>query len=1142
MGLFEEIERAWFTVDNKLFLWDYTDGREFSRYDQQADTIQAVGLVRARKDVFVDDITHLLVVCTASRASLLGLCRSEKGELSLYATNLATETATAMIDIKGTDAGRIFLLGANKDLYELEYSTTGGWLSGGSKMWITNRSSSYLSTWVPSILTSGSNEGIESFVVDPKQGRLFVLRSRGEIEYYSITGSNFESRGKYASLHADFQRLRYGGATPAQGSRVVSIAIVGAHESTKAWLVAISASGARIYLGQSLYGGVSLQMVGHRAPLPETTRVAPQSFYSSGTTVAVQVSNDSEPSTRVTITSPWAGRQSAMRENFESYQPPVLQEWSVVETIPSQVWTIAEVHETNPANAPTTLRRSDNIALSALPRQATVGARKLLLLATSGIFWVTLPRPIDMLEADIDLEKEAAVTAARNAFGRVQLASMAVLLGTRAVSGSENKSPDLASAAMSILLAAEAPIIRTSQTGVRTIVYSPRHDGLALILARLLRPVWNAKVAVPAGAKKLGLGVPVKTLQSVQARLAELRRYLDEHPFPRHQAEGDAKTAWDQEELSLHGLQTLLKQAIEAISFVLLLNDYKLADVIAKTDAETQSTLQSLTFQALLTSPNGREVARKLVTALIELQIGADLGIDNLSAILQQRCGSFVQSGDVVLYKAEEGLRRAEGTRDAHERAEQLAESLRLFERAAESAPAAVFPRLHDATRRYRALRDVRATIELPLRVATELDRDDKAGDYVRDGRQPGDPRAAFLEQRQECYQLVVQALGSYDDELNKPGAGVQASRLRDEAYALAIASDDELFHFYLYDWIVALGRSDNLLEVRNINDWTPADDAQFDTPFIETYLQLTASNVPDRRDLLWKYYARREDYLPAAKALADLALREGNISLSERVYYLAQALTNTKSAASVGAEDVEFMTTLQERIDIAQVQLEIVRAVEAHPDMSDADKAEPLQQLEAELLTLDDMYQRFARPLRLFESILLILKTADLRLEDVCTAVWMQLIRTRAAQVPIDASVGELVTDLCRKFYPSEGAPADLILPLVYGEAAPYEESTAPGWATEALHAGGVGLRDLWDAVTMMHDEMAPETREYFAEEAAALLAIWLKHPSLDLPPADVDQFATAYILRTQGATLDARRSETRKMMNAAKAAAAKF
>lgn len=58
--------------------------------------------------------------------------------------------------------------------------------------------------------------------------------------------------------------------------------------------------------------------------------------------------------------------------------------------------------------------------------------------------------------------------------------------------------------------------------------------------------------------------------------------YRLRHPFPRHQAEGDAKTAWDQEELSLHGLAVLLKQAIEAISFVLLLSDYKLPEIVAR--------------------------------------------------------------------------------------------------------------------------------------------------------------------------------------------------------------------------------------------------------------------------------------------------------------------------------------------------------------------------------------------------------------------------------------------------------------------------------------------------------------------------------------------------------------------------------
>ena len=103
--------------------------------------------------------------------------------------------------------------------------------------------------------------------------------------------------------------------------------------------------------------------------------------------------------------------------------------------------------------------------------------------------------------------------------------------------------------------------------------------------------------------------------------------------------------AWDQEELSLHGMQVLLKQAIEAISFVLLLNDYKMSEIIARCashrfpetrltvrrcDPNTQQVISSLTFQGLFTSLDGREVARKLVTSLIEQQIGQELGVSPL--------------------------------------------------------------------------------------------------------------------------------------------------------------------------------------------------------------------------------------------------------------------------------------------------------------------------------------------------------------------------------------------------------------------------------------------------------------------------------------------------------------------------------
>lgn len=94
----------------------------------------------------------------------------------------------------------------------------------------------------------------------------------------------------------------------------------------------------------------------------------------------------------------------------------------------------------------------------------------------------------------------------------------------------------------------------------------------------------------------------------------------------------------------------------------------------------------------------------------------------------------------------------------------------------------------------------------------------------------------------------------------------------------MAINSDDELFHRYLYDWHVNRGLAEQLLEVRSGEPvrCTNRLISQFDTPYIETYLQITASHEgQEHKDLLWKYYARREEYLPAARALNDLATRD---------------------------------------------------------------------------------------------------------------------------------------------------------------------------------------------------------------------------------------------------------------------------
>lgn len=108
-------------------------------------------------DVFVDTITHVLLICTTSRLTLLGLSHPSSREINLYHTQLTADLPTSIISIHGTNAGRVFMVGANKDLYEVEYSNQAGWFFGsGAKVVVHNRSSGTLSNWVPSVFGSSS--------------------------------------------------------------------------------------------------------------------------------------------------------------------------------------------------------------------------------------------------------------------------------------------------------------------------------------------------------------------------------------------------------------------------------------------------------------------------------------------------------------------------------------------------------------------------------------------------------------------------------------------------------------------------------------------------------------------------------------------------------------------------------------------------------------------------------------------------------------------------------------------------------------------------------------------------------------------------------------------------------------------------
>ena len=244
------------------------------------------------QDVFVDDITHVLIICTASRLTLLGLSRPSGRELNLYHTNMSVGTPTAMLHIAGTTSGRVFMRGGNKDLYELEYSSESRWFFGsGARVGITNRSSGNLSTWMPSIMSSNSKagynlqsmfadyvgrEGIENFVIDSAQSRLFTLHTKGAIEMFDISSTQFLTRGRYSNLRNDLiSRGIAGNASNNAQTNVVHLAVVGASESRRACLVAVTAYGEADRHDEADVQALVCILLLHRLPLSVSAVLRP---------------------------------------------------------------------------------------------------------------------------------------------------------------------------------------------------------------------------------------------------------------------------------------------------------------------------------------------------------------------------------------------------------------------------------------------------------------------------------------------------------------------------------------------------------------------------------------------------------------------------------------------------------------------------------------------------------------------------------------------------------------------------------------------------------------------------------------------------------------------------------------------------
>ncbi|KAF8640990.1 hypothetical protein AX17_000635 [Amanita inopinata Kibby_2008] len=851
---------------------------------------------------------------------------------------------------------------------------------------------------------------------------------------------------------------------------------------------------------------------------------------------------------------------------------PPFTEYAALLAIPGRTWAMANVPRQRTSTMP--LNSPAPVAINELALQFGETPQQFLLLTNVGLTFLVKRRALDYLKAVLEeLQTEGNVQPIiefRDSFGRDQTCAM--LLGLAAgnlfLDVTENLptgtmgviNPDLASVAKQAFydfgdrpLWTERTTYGKESQGLA--IFSGRREGFALYFARLIRPIWRSKLTKTGPTGLQELAVSDNTLVTTQKNLFLLKDFMDKNPHLFHSAPGESAStrtpvteqeAWKAEQASVSELLSLLTRSIEALSFLLLLNDYRLGELILQCDPDVQKLIASETFEDLITTQNGLTTSRALVNVVIDQQIGQQISVDTISEVLQHRCGSFCSTDDVMLYKAKENIRKAVETRSYSDKQNWLAESLRLF---IKGARVLEFEKLREACGDYQQLNYAKGAILLPLTCARVLDPDNLGSEYwhtspatPQGSLSPDDPRIPFLQKRMHCYDLVKDSLAVFEDRSSvqtnaKDGSSSapsndDAETTRNHAYELAFASDDQMFHSVLYDWLIERNLADDLLEMR--------------PPFLEAHLKREPPTV-QQYQLLWKFYVKNGQPLRAAEVLGALAeSNQFDLDLDARLEYLTLAVANAKShPVSIGGRHetaIDFLTDLEEKLDVAQVQLEIYNTL--YPHIDDArEVGERIRTLTKRLFTMTELYQLYAVAFGLPEMQLLCLHVSEHREESVVRPIWNQIFEEilreeTDTQTKADAIVSRLVP-LGKRFYPSESAfPLQFIATSLVRFTLARKNELPYGWAARTLTQCGVPFAESWDVLHEMYESQVPPFNDQanvqtISSDIAVLLSDWLeeaKRPQSSIrrgefPVGRIDGAIDQYL-----AELEPNRVETKK------------
>ena len=909
-------------------------------------------------------------------------------DVMLFETGMSIPTKGINVTIiEGSKTtGRIFLAGhTDNEVYEFSYQVSlhetltacdnsadfvqaeERWFQGRcQKICHTTSSASAFAPRLPAWASGPKDtENVRQMVVDDTRNLLYTLSSKSTIRVFHLRGDGALAQSLSHSFSHTLANIRVMvGNTPLLGPEtpIVSISPVSALQARRTHLIAVTKSGCRLFMSavSSEYGfggtdsaPTSMQVIHIRYPPSGLVNndVRKAKVFTPGYFFCFMERNATLD--ELLFAAPDSAKIQALADGGNIRLQ--LAEQASTADLGSRVEAIELVA------GPFAAQRSPPGFGNELATQYDVTPTEVAILTNSGVTVHRRRRLVEVFDgllrygsAASTIGVEGEVRKFFNDYGRAEgcAAALAVACGASQDSAASQAASRISDMEIEDLARryfiefggkprADNVFEASGVPSLDSIKVSGRAEGLQLYLARIVRSIWKAFIINESRTAGGGLeyvsSVPIAKLRSIQDQLVRLDHFVRTNKsFIVGLSGADSllvagskidEVANQAEHRMLHALVTLNQSMIEGISFVLFLLEDKLTDIVLSLDTASRELVGTMTYGGLFATPQGQNLAKELVTAIVNKNIAHGVNVDTIADALRRRCGSFCSADDVVVFRALEQVKRAKTEKDADVKHRLLRESLRLFE---ETAASLTMDNLSDMVQQFRELQYHPGAVQLALVVAKEADRGNVALQFLTEPPTVENETSEIYHKRVQCYGLIFAILEDLDRlSTQSPdmidGAPSPIMRLRNETWTLIYNSDDELFHYHLYDWLYSQGGAyaERLLDINS--------------PHVLGYLTYRGAESLDHCELLWQYHSRRERFFEAAEVLHELAISEFQLPLEKRLEFFSRArnFCNSSYSGASRRKMNELGQTIQEELDVAVIQDDLLKRLREDPRIS---------------------------------------------------------------------------------------------------------------------------------------------------------------------------------------------------------------